>query len=721
MFAQNTGSLRGFVSDSLNGEAVVYANIVVKDVGRGTSTDKDGYYYLPAIPEGNRIVIISFIGYLSKEINVVIKRNSITELNVKLTPTSVELDELQVIADKTVRQNETDLGFERITTRDIEYIPSGAEQDIFKAIQTSPGVSSTGDVTARYFVRGGAGDQNEVLINGVPIYNPFHALGLFSVVDPEVISVVEFNKGGFEPRYGNRLSSIMNVVTRDGNKNKFEASGQASLLAAKASIEGPIPDGSFIATARKSYYSKILKRYLDSEVPVDFYDLSLKANYSSPDLDKGSKFIVHGFYSSDIIDNDDPFKEDYKVSNLLFGANWRKVWSSPLFSYVTLSYSGYDASVDPNFSEAKRRENKLTDISLNADFTYVYESKDELQFGVHNKYLSTDLNQENISDNVVKFNQTGFDLSFYFNYKFYRWDYIGLDIGIRSILLGLAKNRPFILEPRFAFTYLPNPIIAFKIAVGWYSQQISTLTNENEIISLYDPWVIIPDYLNSSHAMHVITGIKTYLSENFTIEAETYYKDFSDLFDINENKYGANFNDYTGVEGEAYGIDVLVQYQYSPVYFKSSYSLSWSHLFKNGEKYFPRYDKRHSFNALIGLNLGAGWDVSAIWYFSTGMPFTPIVGFYDRLQNEDNPPYYFTDTFIPSTLTGERNSERLPVYHRLDLSVSKDYDLELFSGSLGASIVNVYDKENIFYFDKETGESVSMLRFMPSVFVKVKL
>lgn len=721
-FAQSGGALRGFVSDSTNGEVISYANIIIKGTLKGTSTDSRGYYYIPGINEGEHTVIVSFVGYEPKHINVVIKRNAITELDIKLKPTSIELSELRVLADNTVRQNETDLGLQKITAKEIEYLPTGIESDIFKAIQTSPGVSSTGDVTAKYYVRGGAGDQNEVLINGVPIYNPFHALGIFSVIDPEMISVLEFYKGGFEPKYGSRLSSILNIVTRDGNKNKFEATGNFSFLAGRAAFEGPIPFGSFIATVRKSYYSEILKKYLnDKEAPFDFYDLSLKVNYSNPDFDKGSKFVLHGFYSGDDIISDDPFTEEYSINNLILGGSWRKVWASPLFSYTTISYSRYDAELIPNYSGAKDRKNFLSDFSVNSDFTYVYNSKDELQFGVHNKFLGSELEQESIAGDFVKFNQNGWDLSIYFNYKFYRWSNIGLDLGFRSKLVSISEARPFLIEPRFSFTYLPNPLIAFKLGMSWHSQEIITLSNESEVISIFEPWIIVPDYLNAPSAMHLIAGVKTYLTEFFTIELEAYYKNLSNLFDINEKKFTQKFSDYVNVEGNAYGIDVLMIFQQFPYYVKATYSLGKS-VKKNGDiEYPPRYDRRHSGNLLANINLGRGWEVSGIWFFASGMPFTPISSFYDRYQNEDNPAYYFYQKFIPSTHWGIKNSKRLPVYHRFDFSLAKSFEFLFVDFVAGVSVINVYDRKNVFYFDRKTGERVNMLPFMPSAFLKVKL
>ncbi|MFC2083938.1 carboxypeptidase-like regulatory domain-containing protein [Bacteroidota bacterium] len=721
--AQDTGSIRGFISDSTNGEPISYANVVIRNTNHGTSTDTKGFYLIAGIVPGNYTVIVSYIGYKLKEVNLVIKKNIITELNVQLNPSSIQLTELQVIADKTVRRNETDLGLQKISAKEIEFIPVSVEADIFKVIQSSPGVSSTSDITGKYYVRGGGGDQNEVLLNGVTLYNPSHALGLFSIIDPEIISVLEFYKGGFSPIYGDRISSVLNIISKDGNKNKFEASAQASLLSAKIALEGPVPNGSFITTARKSYHTKILKNYLnDKEAPIDFYDISCKVNYSNPELDKGSKFILQGFYSNDYIDYEDPLRENYLLDNLLIGSTWRKVWKNiPLISYVNISYSGFKGKVMPNFSETKFRENNLDDFTLKTDFTYVYESKDELQFGIYNKYLKTFLTQENIAGETVTYDNSGWDLSAYFNYKFYRWEKIGLDLGVRSKFIALSKHRPFILQPRFSFTYLPNPLISIKLAAGIYSQEIVTLTNESELISVFEPWIIIPDHLDAPQSLHFIFGIKYYLTEYFTIETEGYYKSIYNLFDINENKFTQRFSDFDNVNGESYGADILIKYNMFPVLIQASYSLSWAYKINSDLKYFPRYDRRHAVNVLLNLNLGNNLNTSAAWNFATGMPLTPIAGFYDRIHNYDNPIWAYGNNFIPSFYQGEKNSKRLPEYHRLDVSILKEFKFSFLDLTLGGSIINVYNRNNIFYFDRKTGERVNMLPMIISGFIKVKI
>lgn len=721
IFPQGKGSLRGFVTDSTNGEAIAYANIHIKSSTFGSPTNNRGYYFIPSIPAGKHIAIVSYLGYVTREIPITIVNDEILQLNVKLIPSGIEMGGVSILGQRSARDNEIDLGMETITPKDIEMQPAGVEADIFRVIQSSPGVSSTGDVTSRYYVRGGGSDQNLLLLNGVPIYNPYHALGIFSVVDPEMISVMDFYKGGFTPEFGGRISSILNIITKDGNKNEFHGSANASFISGKASIEGPIPHGSFIVTARKSYFTEVLKNYLnDKEAPFNFYDLSFKANYSNPSLQNGM-FLVHGFISRDELNNNDPRKEDYYVANKIFGFNWYQIWSSPLYSNFTLATSLYDAEVMPNNSDAKPRKNKVVDVTANLDFTYIYPSKDEFRFGLQNTTLKTTFSVENLYGEKTSLDMNGTELRGYANYKFYRFDNVAFDIGVRVNFANISDKGPFMIEPRGSIVWRPSNLISFKAAFGRYSQEVVTLTNENELISIFEPWTIVPKYLNPPEATHYIIGVETFLTENLSFNVEGYYKLMSSLFDINSAKYSQADNDYINVRGESYGLEFQTKYQYDGLFFQGSYSLSWAYKYKEEVKIIPRYDTRHSVNLLLGWDFGWGLNANASWSFSTGMPFTPIAGYYDRLQIDPWKYSYLFGGYNPVTFWAERNIGRLPFYHRLDLSINKQFKTGIADFTIGASVINVYDRKNIFYFDKETGEKVYMLPFLPSVTLKVEL
>jgi hypothetical protein len=655
---EGKGSIRGLITDSTSGEAILYANIVVKGTTLGSPSNNKGYYFIPSVPEGSYTILFSHLNYRTKEIELVVKGGQINELNVQLFPKEVELENISIVGEKVVRPTETDLGLEKISAREIELIPAGFEADIFRVLQATSGVSSTGDVSSQYYVRGGGGDQNLVLLNGATIYNPFHALGIFSVIDPEMISGMEFYKGGFSSDYGGRLSSILNIITRDGNKRTYHGSVNTGVISGKVSVEGPIPNGSFIATGRKSYYTKILKKYLNKEAPFDFYDASIKLNYSNPDFDQGGKYVFYAFLSYDAVLNDNPYIEDFKVSNNVYGLNWHKVWGSPLFSVFNLSFSGYDAELIPELSKSTPKKNNISDVTADLNFTYMYDNKDELSFGLQNKFIKTTLLMDKTRDIKINVAQNGLDMNAYGNYKFYRWEKFGLELGLRTKFSALSENRPFIFEPRIGFNYRPNALYSFKFSFGRYSQEISSLSNENELISVFQPWVVTPEKIKSPESTQISGGLTAYLNEYFTIETEAYYKYISNLFDVNENKISSRFSDFVNVNGEAYGVELLVKYQRSSIFIKSSYSLSWAFKISNGIKYIPRYDVRHSGNILLGMDLGSGWETSATWAVKSGMPFTPISGFYDRMPVENVwQTNYLFQSFEAMVDWGERNTK----------------------------------------------------------------
>jgi hypothetical protein len=250
---------------------------------------------------------------------------------------------------------------------------------------------------------------------------------------------------------------------------------------------------------------------------------------------------------------------------------------------------------------------------------------------------------------------------------------------------------------------------------------MSTLTDESELISVFEPWVITPEYLNSARAAHFSLGMTTYWTSALTTELEGYFKPIANLVDINEKKFTEKDRDFVNVDGESYGLEFLTIYQPGKMYAKLGYALSWAFKIRDGVWYFPRYDIRHSLNVLVGYELGSGWQTSATWAVHSGMPFTPIAGYYDRLSFNPWSPPYDRGTLEPATVWGDRNSSRLPTYHRLDLSLNKRFQIDGANITGGVSIINVYDKKNIFYFDRDTGKEVFMLRILPSLSLKVEL
>ena len=717
--AQQPGNLRGFVTDSTNGEALAFCNVFLKEINVGASTNERGLYLIKSIPPGKEYnVTVSYVGYKSKNLKVIILPNVVTQLDVELIPLSIELQTIEKVGEKVVRENKTDISLERISVKELQILPKGVETDIFRSLQYIPGVSTTGDVTAKYYVRGGSGDQNQILLNGVEIYNPFHSLGLFSVIDPDMINSIEFYKGGFTSEYGGRISSVMDVISKDGNKNRFGFKGGLSLLTAKGLVEGPIPNGSFMITGRMSYNNDVLKKFFNEQtIPIDFYDLSFKLNYSSEDIFENAKFAVFGFLSKDDVDYKDPLREQFNWKNNLFGFEWLQVYDVPLFSRLGISLSTFEGEVIPNLSSLKPRYNQIKDFTISFDMNVVYANRDEIGLGLKLKTVDSKFSQVNIVGIKSDLEKFAGNLSLYGKYKFLRWKNFGLDVGSRFNVTGLSRNGGGVFEPRVSLTYRFLPSIAFKAAWGIYLQELFTVSDESEIISIFDPWIITPDYLNPAKSIHYIAGFDIDITRGVQFSIEGYYKILQDIPIVNDKKFTRADPDLLPGSGESYGWEFLVNYSLDPLNVTASYTLSWAYKEVNNWLYYPKYDARHAGNLILEFNIGDGWIASSVWNLSSGYPFTEIIGFYDKyfLNNING------EEFQPYAYLGDKNLGRLSAYHRLDLSLIKRLSLSLVNIELGLSAINVYDRKNIFYFNRDTGEIVNMLPFLLTGTLKVEL
>lgn len=721
---QQSGNLRGFVTDSTNGEALAFCNVFIKDLSIGASTNERGLFLIKSIPANQEYeVTISYVGYQTKILKALIKPNVVTQLDVQLIPLSIEMQSIEKIGEKIITEHRTDIGLERISVKELEVLPKGVETDIFRSLQFIPGVSSTGDVTARYYVRGGGGDQNLILLNGIELYNPFHSLGLFSVIDPDMINSIEFYKGGFTSEYSGRLSSVMDVISKDGNKNNFSVKSAVSFLTAKGLVEGPVPNGSFMINGRTSYNNSILKKFFNEQtVPIDFYDLSFKLNYSSPEIFENAKFSVFGFLSDDKVNYNDPLREEFKWKNNIYGFEWLQVYDVPLYSRLGLSLSSFDGEVIPNISSLKPRKNEVKDFTLRFDLNAVLSTKDELEFGLKLKTLDAKFYQINALGAKTNLDQFAGNLSVYGKYRFLRFDDFAVDAGSRFNVTGLSRQGGGSFEPRISLSCRLFPFANLKAAWGIYIQEVATVSDEDEIIAVFEPWIIIPDYMKPPEAIHYNIGVDFDLFRGAEFSVEGYYKLLHNLPIVNNQKFTSADRDLLSGSGESYGWEFRFDYGINPINVTASYTLSWAYKEVSDWTYYPRYDARHAINLILEYNFGSGWITSAVWNFSSGYPFTELIGFYDK--------YFLNNIFIsglgsgefnPYSILGDRNLGRLPAYHRFDLSIVKKMELAFLNLELGLSAINIYDRKNIFYFNRDTGEIVNMLPFLFTGTFKIEL
>jgi hypothetical protein len=722
--AQGKGILRGFVSDSLSGEVLPFANVTIKEINRGANTDTRGFFVMASLPARRLTVSISYVGYKPKQFIVYIEPNGVKDLKAQLVAVNIQMRTIETTGEKVAKENATDLSLQRISIRELESLPKGIELDVFRSLQSMPGVQTGGDVSARFYVRGSANNENLVLLDNTTIYNPYHALGIISSFDPDMISSMEFYKGGFPSEYTNRLSSVLKVVTKDGNQNSFGAKAGISLLTAKLFLEGPIPYGSFIISGRKNYSNVILKKFRNNNsIPADFYDLFAKVSYSNNEFMQDAKFSASAFISDDQINNDNPKREDFKWSNHTFSVNYFQISDSPLFYQLDLSFSNFYGERIPNLSNGKGLKNELFDFTMRFDFNYVYDSKDELSGGFKISEVHTNLTLENFRGQSSETTTHGVDISAFIKYKLLQSSFLGADVGARIHATRFAGGgASSFVEPRTSITLRLLPEVALKGSWGIFMQDLVTVSDENEVVSIFEPWIITPLYLQPSNAIHYIGGLEITPSTNLSINLEGYYKIMHNLAIVNDQKYFDTDPDLVAGSGKAYGMEFLTKYQFPPFIFTGSYSLMWSFKDVRGVVYSPRYDSRHNVNLSLETDFGNGWSASAVWNYSSGLPFTQIAGYYDRLtidQLSDNK--FLLDAYYPFLILGEMNTGTLPDYHRLDLSLSKKIQIGGIKIYTDLSVLNVYNRNNLFYFRRDTGERVNMLPFLPSINLKVEL
>ncbi len=722
--AQQFGKLRGVVTDSSNGEALVYCNVYIQELKTGASTNERGLFLINSIPANIfYTVIVSYVGYESKILSIQILPDKLKDISIRLKPLNIELQPIEKIGEKIIQKNSTDIGLERISIRQVENLPKGVETDVMRSLQYLPGVKSTGDISGRYYVRGGSGDQNLVLLNGVTIYAPFHSLGLFSSIDPDMINSIEFFKGGFTSEYSGRLSSVLNVLTKNGNNNKLSASGSLSFLTGKGLIEGPIPNGSFIATTRFSHSDKILKKFLNDEsVPIDFYDVSAKLNYSSPDVFNNAKFSLFTFLSSDNIKYPDNIREEYGWKNFLLNFEWIQIYDAPFFSRLAISASNFEGKIIPNESNLKPIDNELKDVSITFDLNAVLDSKDEIDVGLLIKTLDTQLLMQNKTGVESQLDRFAGNIGIYAKYKLLRYDFFGLDIGSRFNVTGLNANSAGTFEPRASFTLRATDKLALKGSAGMYLQEVTAVSDEDEIISVFDPWILIPDYLDPAKGISYSAGLEYDLSDESRLQIEGYYRDSKNIPILNQQKIYSDDPDLISGTLNSYGWEFGF-YMHNDIYsISTSYSLSWVYKTVNDYVYYPKYDTRHSGNILLEYNFGSSWNLSAIWSISSGLPFTQLISYYDK-YNIENPFEVGAggNSFVPYLVLADKNLGRLPAYHRLDFGLSKKIMVGPTVLSFSLNVINAYNRKNIFYYERDSGKRVNMLPFLFTATVKVEI
>jgi hypothetical protein len=735
VFSQK-GIVRGNVFDQ-NGQPIPFANVVVIGTTKSASTDLEGFYNITNVEQGNFTLKASYLGYDSMAVSIKINNGTIINQRFTLKESSNLLGEVSVTAQKKeIARSEIQVSKVTVTPKQIKSLPStGGDADIAQYLPVLPGVVFTGDQGGQLYIRGGSPVQNKILLDGMTIYNPFHSIGFYSVFETEAIRSVDVYTGGFAADYGGRVSAIVDIKTREGNKKNLGGNISVSPFQSKLLLEGPLKklkddNGtsiSYLFTGKQSYLdktSKTLYNYASrdsSGLPFTFRDLYGKISVVAGN---GSKVNVFGFNFNDRVNYTNI--ADVGWNSKGGGVNFTLIPTlSNLIIGGRVTFSDYQSFIDD--ADKKPRKSGISGYNAGLDFTY-FGANNEVKYGFELNGFKTNFSYVNFLGYTFAQDDNTSEIAGFLKYR-QKAGPVVFEPSVR--LQYYASLNEFVIEPRFGMKWNITKNLRFKLAGGLYSQNLISTVNEKDIVNLFVGFLSGPDEVNVlntkddaksrlQRSVQAITGFEIDVNDHLDLNVEPYYKRFTQLISINRNKLKPSDADYSTETGNAYGIDFSAKYQAKDLYLWFTYSHGYVNRFDGKQTYPTIFDRRHNVNALGTYQFGKNktWEASVRWNFGTGFPFTLTQGFYGQ-ENFPNGVQTNIPTENPNLgviYSDKRNGGRLPTYHRMDVSVKRTFKFgKRTKLEINASATNAYDRKNIFYFDRIRYTRVNQLPILPTM------
>lgn len=727
-YSQEKVTLSGHIRDASNGEDLIGATIFESEMSVGASTNAYGFYSLSIAP-GNHRLVVSYLGFQSKTLEIALTKDQV--LDIELQPEGVVIQEVVVTAKEEDRNvKSVQMSVENLSAAQIRKIPQVlGEADLIRSIQLLPGVSTVGEGATGFNVRGGNVDENLILLDEATVYNSSHLFGLFSVFNVDAIKDSKLYKGGIPAKYGGRLSSVLDVRQRDGNKKNFAASGGLGLIASRLTLEGPIQkdQSSFMIAGRRSYGDLFLK--FDPELKnniVYFYDLNAKANFNLSDKDH---LYLSGYFGRDVFKFGKNFTSDW--GNTTASLRWNHLFSDKLFSNFTAIYSDYGYSFGvPEGTQAFDWDARIFNYVLKGDWSYYFGPKSILEFGAEgNVYRFLPGNAKGTGDESI-FNEINIqhnhalEGAVYISYEHEPIKNLTLQYGLRySMFQRMGKENVYLYkdgvptdkndiidtvsynawkpiktftapEPRFSANYVINDENSLKISYNRMQQYVHLVSNTTSATPI-DIWTPSGPYIKPATVDQVALGyFRNFKNNTYEASIEGFYKKFKNLLDY---KDGAELllnetleTELLNGDGRAYGLELSVKKNEGLLTGWISYTLSRSErkiTGINNDEYYPsNYDKTHNLSITGNYKINEKWNVSANFAFATGRPIT-----YPESR------YEYDGIIIPHY--GNRNGARTPDYHRLDVGVQyvpHPDSQKRWKSSWDFGIYNVYARKNAY-------------------------
>ena len=693
-------TISGYVLDSESGEGLPGANVILSGTLMGTATNFDGYFVITEVPSGSYELKISFMGFepLSQIVNL--RSGERFRQNFELIPQTVELQEVVVTEERMERKVNIQASRVKLNLRQMKGVPQIGEADLFRALHALPGVLTETEFSTGLVIRGGNSDQNLILLDGITVYNPSHLGGFFSNFILDAVKEADLLKGGFNAEYGGRLSAVLNVRSREGNRKKFEGKASVSLISAQTTLEGPAGEkGAWLVSGRRTYFDKVFQG-TELYFPYYFYDVQ---GHIFQDITKNDRISL-SWYTG----RDDLFWEDFLLKgrweNKTVSLNYRKLFSETLVSHWVLAKSRFDILFGLGGGSGINEVDYIDDFTFRSDWTWFASQEAQFRFGTEVKGLDFQYSASYLDSAIFMSQQSPVEAAIYAKMKWWPSAVFMLEPGLR---VGYYDNHPekWYFDPRLGIKYLLTEDRYLNFSLGIYHQFMETI-QDDFYPKIMDAWFAVDYSVTPASAVQVTAGYEEYFGAAWRVQVEAYYKTMNNMLTFVESRSTVDeiISDESLADlvdegdGYAYGAELFLHKEIGRLNGWVAYAHSISRKQFGGKEYYTNWDRRHVFNILGNYRISRKWDANLKWTYQTGQPYTPILGYFIEVLPGDPEPFY-------RPIPGGRNSSRYEPFHRMDVGIVRHFKLFGTPGEFFIQVVNAYWQKNIFRYIYQWGNT----------------
>lgn len=697
----------------------------------GTATGEAGRFSFGGLVPGTYALVVSHVGFAAWADTLEIGFGEEARVLVRLDPTAEELDEVLVESDNDDRPNVAEgAGHIRVGPAALDNVPMpDVSADLAAFLLTRPGIMSPGDRGGQLFIRGGTPTQNLVLLDGMHIYRPFHIVGFYSIFPADIVAQADVYAGGFGADYGGRISSVIDVVTRNGSKQHFAGSASIAPFLASLRAEIPLVPGkvSLLTSLRESVIERVSPTLIDARLPYRFGDRFVKMHAYLNRTSSVTATVLHSFDEGDIAAAD----EEERLSRWTNTAAGGRYFYLPEDFPATAEFAMYGTRYESRYVpiQGEERLSNVSTLEMKIRFAYLLgDLQMRAGIGGMTNWLEYDLGPGH-DRQQQNFTEGGFFFSTDWNPE-----YIRLSPGVRLQTYSFSSKT--LLEPRLRMEWRPggnDSRQSFSGAWGIYHQQFLGLNNQRDVTDAFTAWTASPEHAPLPRSEHVLLGTQRRLMPFLTVGLEGYLREVESIHFPYFESGLTGTAELERVDGEARGLEATVEFQRPWLYLQAGYGLSLVEYRRlervassgnrriYGPAFTPPHDRRHSLNLQARVSLGE-FQVQARWQYGSGVPFTPIQQYYYAARprhTEDR--QYLTEEGLAQTLFGTSYSHRLPPYHRLDISAERRFGFDGWRVIAQAGVINAYDRNNIFAYDVLGRRRVDQLPLIPSAGIRVEI